>query len=167
MIVEGTLAHLDDLVELFDRYRVFYRKESDTKGAREFLTERLQHEESVVYLFYKDDIAAGFTQLYPKYSSARMVQNWILNDLFVKEEYRKFGIGEQLISRAFEFAKSKGAAFVQLETQVENVNAQRLYERLNFELQGPSFCCIRGTCRKEKLVSSAIRYFLSSIQITF
>ena len=43
----------------------------------------------------------------------------------------------QLINKAIEFAKSKDANFVQLETQVDNFVAQKLYQHLDFELQGP------------------------------
>ncbi|MBD1430478.1 MULTISPECIES: GNAT family N-acetyltransferase [Sphingobacterium] len=137
MIVLGTLDNLNDLVNLFDQYRIFYKKDSDLEGAEKFLSERIKNQESVIYIYYDKNIPVGFTQLYPKYSSARMVRNWILNDLFVLKEYRKTGIATQLINQAIEFAKSKDANFVQLETQVDNFVAQKLYQHLSFELQGP------------------------------
>ena len=137
MIIVGTLDNLSDLVGLFDQYRVFYKKDSDLEGATKFLSERINNQQSVIYIYYANNIAVGFTQLYPKYSSARMVRNWILNDLFVLEEYRKSGIATQLINQAIEFAKSKNANFVQLETQVDNFVAQKLYQQLGFELQAP------------------------------
>ena len=137
MIVAGDLDNLNDLVELFDQYRIFYKKESDLEGAENFLSDRIKNQESVIYIYYDKNIAVGFTQLYPKYSSARMVRNWILNDLFVLEEYRKTGIATQLINKAIEFAKSNDANFVQLETLVDNFIAQKLYQHLGFELQGP------------------------------
>lgn len=137
MIVSGTLDNLEDLIVLFDEYRIFYKKESDIDGARAFLSERILNNESIIFIYYNKNIAVGFTQLYPKYSSARMVQNWILNDLYVSKEYRKSGVGTCLIEAAEEFSRSKGAHFLQLETQVDNVNAQRLYQELGFELQLP------------------------------
>lgn len=137
MIVLGTLDNLHDLVGLFDQYRIFYNKDSDLEGAAKFLSERITNKESVIYIYYDKNIAVGFTQLYPKYSSALMVRNWILNDLFVLKEYRKTGIGTQLINKSIEFAKSNNANFVQLETQVDNFVAQRFYQHLGFELQGP------------------------------
>lgn len=137
MIVLGTLDNLNDLVGLFDQYRVFYKKDSNLEGAEIFLSTRINNQESVIYIYYVKNIPVGFTQLYPKYSSARMVRNWILNDLFVLEEYRKTRIATQLINQAIEFAKSKDANFVQLETQVDNFVAQKLYQHLGFELQGP------------------------------
>lgn len=137
MISFGTLDNLPDLVGLFDKYRIFYNKDSDLKGAEQFLSERIKNQESVIYIYYDKNIAVGFTQLYPTYSSARMVKNWILNDLFVLEEYRKTGVATQLINKVIEFAKSNDANFVQLETQVDNFVAQKLYQHLGFELQEP------------------------------
>ena len=137
MIVLGTLDNLNDLVGLFDQYRIFYKKDSDLEGAEKFLSERIKNQESVIYIYYDKNIPVGFTQLYPKYSSARMVRNWILNDLYVLKGYRKTGIATQLINKAIEFAISNDANYIQLETQVDNFVAQKLYQHLGFELQGP------------------------------
>lgn len=137
VIIKATLKELDDLVGLFDAYRVFYKKESALALGREFLKARLERNESHIFIAYRGSVPAGFTQLYPKYSSARLVQNWILNDLYVAEDFRRLGIGEQLIEEAMLFAKQQGADFVQLETQVENLTAQALYDKVGFELQKP------------------------------
>lgn len=129
------------VIPLFDKYRVFYKQPSDIALAERFIKARLENNESVIFVaFVEDDeqeVAVGFTQLYPKYSSARAVENWILNDLFVDEAYRKQGVGRQLIHIAMDFAKAQGATFVQLETAVDNVNAQHLYEAVGFEQQEP------------------------------
>lgn len=135
MLVTGTLDHLDDLAKLFDQYRIFYKRETDIDGAKRFLSERIRNKESIIFVYYEGNKAVGFTQLYPKYSSAMMVQNWILNDLYVVKEYRKCGIGTQLINAAAVFAKSKEAVFLQLSTQVDNTTAQQLYQALGFEVQ--------------------------------
>ncbi|UIR55391.1 GNAT family N-acetyltransferase [Sphingobacterium sp. SRCM116780] len=137
MIQQATLENLDELVELFDLYRIFYKKESNKEFAKTFLLDRLQNKESIVFIAYIGKEAVGFTQLYPLYSSARMEKNWILNDLYVKEEARKAGIGESLIKKAFSFAKENGAVFVQLSTAVDNYTAQSLYKKIGFELQEP------------------------------
>lgn len=100
------------VVNLFDQYRVFYKKESDLALATHFIRERLDNTESVIYVAMDGDTPVGFTQLYPKYSSARAVKNWILNDLFVDAKYRKQGIGAKLIAQAAEFAKAGGSAFI-------------------------------------------------------
>ncbi|WP_423148029.1 GNAT family N-acetyltransferase [Rubrolithibacter danxiaensis] len=104
--------------------------------AERFIEERLRKEESVIFVAF-DTVPVGFAQLYPKYSSARAEKNWILNDLFVEPEFRKRGVGAMLIKASVEFAKSKGAKFVQLETATDNFSAQRLYEATGFKKQEP------------------------------
>ena len=132
-----TVDDLQLVVNLFDKYRVFYKKESDIALAESFLKERLLNNESVIYVALDEQYAIGFTQLYPKYSSGRAEKNWILNDLYVDENYRKQGIGKKLIDAAISFAKEKSAKFVQLETATDNYNAQHLYELSGFIKQAP------------------------------
>jgi ribosomal protein S18 acetylase RimI-like enzyme len=122
---------------LFDKYRVFYKKTSDTALAEAFIKERLRNNESVVFVALEQALPTGFTQLYPKYSSVGATKNWILNDLYVDHNYRKQGIGEALIKTAMNFAKAEGATFVQLETAVDNYTAQSLYETIGFKKQEP------------------------------
>jgi ribosomal protein S18 acetylase RimI-like enzyme len=133
---------VDLVVDLFDRYRVFYKQSSDILRARTFLTERLSNNESIVVVALSNindtAIIKGFTQLYPKYSSARTVKNWILNDLYVDAAYRKQGIGKMLINYAMDFAKNNESEFVQLETAFDNYTAQSLYESIGFVKQAPS-----------------------------
>lgn len=42
-ISQATLSDLDELNELFDGYRIFYKKKSNKEGSREFLKERIQN----------------------------------------------------------------------------------------------------------------------------
>lgn len=125
------------VVGLFNQYRIFYGKFSDLGMAKAFIDARLANKESIIFVALADDQPVGFTQLYPKYSSARLSKNWILNDLFVDLDYRKQGIGEALIETAMNFAKTQGATFVQLETAVDNYTAQSLYETIGFKKQEP------------------------------
>ncbi|MGH8426671.1 MAG: hypothetical protein ACRES7_01640 [Gammaproteobacteria bacterium] len=84
-IRRAELSDLDALAPLFDAYRSFYGRKSDLYGARTFLEERLQREESIIFLAELDSQPAGFTQLYPLFSSVNMSRIWILNDLYVTE----------------------------------------------------------------------------------
>ena len=138
LIVKQISAGEAELVfELFDKYRGFYKQPSDIKLAESFIKDRLNNNESVIYVAFLDGWAVGFTQLYPKYSSMGGVKNWILNDLYVEEPYRKQGIAGLLIQAAMDFAKVNNAMFVQLETQADNYTAQSLYESVGFIRQEP------------------------------
>ncbi|WHZ06313.1 MAG: hypothetical protein OJF59_000065 [Cytophagales bacterium] len=133
--LNNTQGHL--VFDLFDKYRVFYKQQSDIATAKKFIQERLDNNESVIFVSLDLDKPIGFTQLYPKYSSARVIKNWILNDLYVEKEYRKKGIGENLIKTAMDFARQHGAKFVELSTAVDNYTAQSLYEQVGFKKLEP------------------------------
>lgn len=131
-IVQATINNLDALSKLFDLYRLFYQQPSDMDGARAFLNDRLNNEESVIFMAFDDSEAIGFVQLYPLFSSISMKQTWVLNDLYVKEQGRGKGFGEALLRRAINFAEDTGAKGVLLETGKDNVKARNLYEKVGF-----------------------------------
>ena len=132
-VTRCSLSEIPKLVPLFDSYRSFYSQTSDVTGAKAFLTQRIEGNESVVFVALDDSgHAVGFTQLYPLFSSVSMKRIWLLNDLFVVEGSRKQGIGEALLNKAKEFAEKSGAGGILLETGTENVNAQKLYEKLGY-----------------------------------
>ena len=138
-IQKATLNDLDALTELFDLYRLFYEQESDLKGAKEFLQERFMNEESTVFIAYDENDPVGFTQLFPSFSSVSMQRSWVLNDLYVKESARRRGIAEKLIKKAIGFAEETGAKGILLETGSENVNAQKLYEKIGFKRESSCY----------------------------
>jgi GNAT superfamily N-acetyltransferase len=132
-VIRATLDHLEELVPLFDGYRQFYQQVSDQAAARHFIQQRLAQDESVIFLAMLGEQASGFTQLYPSFSSVSMKRLWILNDLFVAPTARGQGIGEALLERARQFTLETGAKGLMLETAVDNLTAQRLYERLGWQ----------------------------------
>ncbi|AOP35519.1 acetyltransferase [Leptospira tipperaryensis] len=133
-IREVAITDLNPVSRLFDEYRQFYEKESDLSGASKFLEERILKGESKIYVAVDDDEKnyCGFTQLYPSFTSLSMKRTWILNDLFVRPEYRKQGVAKALIERAVSLARSMDAKYVSLSTAHNNKNAQKLYESLGF-----------------------------------
>ena len=131
-IITATLDQIEDLVPLFDAYRVFYKQPSDLEAARTFLSERLYLGESMIFLAYHEGRPVGFTQLYPLFSSTSMKRIWLLNDLYVVPDLRGQRIGEQLIQRAADVMRSFGAVRLKLSTQTTNLSGQKLYERVGF-----------------------------------
>jgi ribosomal protein S18 acetylase RimI-like enzyme len=139
IVKKAILNDLESLSELFDLYRVFYEQRSNQEGAREFLKARIINKESVIFIAFDGEHSVGFVQLYPSFSSVSMMRSWVLNDLYVKEQFRGKGAGEKLIYKAIQFAKETGAKGVMLETGKENLNAQRLYEKIGFERESNYF----------------------------
>jgi ribosomal protein S18 acetylase RimI-like enzyme len=132
--VRAATKDLDELAPLFDGYRQFYGQRSDMPAARAFLSERIERGESVIYLAYtRPGEAAGFTQLYPSFSSVSLKPLWILNDLFVRTDVRRGGVGRALLERARQHAAETKAKGLVLSTAVTNKAAQTLYESCGWQ----------------------------------
>jgi len=131
-IRQATINDLNQLSVLFAQYRVFYEQPFEPDEATLFLKERLSKEESIVFIAIENDRYTGFIQLYPSFSSVGMKKIWILNDLFVSANYREKGIGQLLIDHVLAYCKETGRKKVVLSTAYDNINAQKLYEKLGF-----------------------------------
>ena len=108
-IIEAEPKHIEQVGELFDLYRQFYKYESNLI-------------ESTNYI--KDRIAT--------FGSLDLGKIIILYDLYVKEDHRKNNIGRQLMIRSHEYAKKINAKRIQLSTATDNFIGQSLYESLGY-----------------------------------
>jgi GNAT superfamily N-acetyltransferase len=134
-IEQASVIHLNELATLFDQYRVFYKKSSDIEAAKQFLKERIEAKESVIFISFNDkNVITGFTQLYPLFSSTRMKKLWLLNDLFVDSAHRGNGISVALIEKAKELCRQTLACGLLLETAKANEIGNNLYPRTGFTL---------------------------------
>ena len=138
-IFEASPFDLEQLSSLLDEYRKFYEQESDIAAAQRFLAERMKNKDSVIFVAAYEGELTGFVQLYPLFSSVQMKRLWLLNDLFVRADYRKKGIGEALIKQAKEYAIQTAACGIMLETSVTNVEGNNLYIKEKFHLIGNNF----------------------------
>jgi len=139
-VFQATSNNIDQVVDLFDAYRVWYRKPSDKVSAKAFLLERIYTKESVIYVCENENKELiGFTQLYPIFSSTRMKRMWLLNDLFVHPDSRGLGISKLLIQKAKSLAKANNACGILLETEKSNDIGNKLYPSENFELEENNF----------------------------
>lgn len=132
-IRQATITDVPLLVPLFDAYRRFYRQPSDPDGAQRFLLERLEYNQSVIFLAFEDAAAIGFTQLYPSFSSGAMARIFILNDLFVAPEARRRGAGSALLEAAAQYGRRAGGLRLVLSTELTNTTAQSAYEKMGWK----------------------------------
>lgn len=137
-ITEANLNHIEELIPLFDNYRLFYKQDSDLSAAKNFLLERIQNKESIIFIAYLNNQAVGFTQLYTTFSSVSLQSIYILNDLYVSQAHRGKRIGESLLNKAKELCIEKKYKGLALETGINNP-AQHLYEKLGWKKDTNSF----------------------------
>jgi GNAT superfamily N-acetyltransferase len=129
-ILKASLEDLEIVTPLFDLYRQFYGQETDINSANEFMSDRIRNNESVIFLAIdeKNNTGMGFVQLYPAFSSVSLKRIWILNDLFIHEDYRRKGIAEELINIIKSFTRQTNAKGLILETHITN-SEDRLSKR--------------------------------------
>lgn len=134
-IRKATIEDLTLLSALFDQYRMFYNKESNIEEGKKFLSERIIKNESVIYVAEDDNkTLGGFIQLYPLFSSTRMKKLWLLNDLFVNENFRGKQISVALINKAKDLVRETNACQLSLETSKTNDIGNQLYPKTGFVL---------------------------------
>ena len=127
-------ADIADLAPLFDAYRMFYGQPADPTRASAFVWDRLIQGDSVFLLARgQDGSALGFTQLYPTFSSIACRRAFVLNDLYIVEAARGQGVARALLDAARTHAMGAGAAYISLETAIDNTRAQALYESFGFQ----------------------------------
>ncbi|MEM9243632.1 MAG: GNAT family N-acetyltransferase [Pseudomonadota bacterium] len=127
-------ANVDAIAILFDNYRQFYRQDSDITGARAYLKERIDRQQSVIFVAYDEhQRLIGFAQLYPMFSSVAMKKHWLLNDLYITDTHRRQGVAKQLLDAVHKFARQDGADRVALKTEKHNAIAKQLYEKLGYQ----------------------------------
>jgi hypothetical protein len=88
-VYQATVNDLDGVSGLFNLYRMFYQQASDLDGAKKYVKERIENNESIIFVVKDKEKYLGFTQLYPTFSSISMKRAWILNDLYVTTDSRK------------------------------------------------------------------------------
>ncbi|CAK8741588.1 hypothetical protein SODG_004905 [Sodalis praecaptivus] len=117
---------------LVDLYREFYGEEINHSRSLEFVRERLYLGDSKVIVAVSGGKIVGFVQLFPSFSTVTLQRLWILNDLYVLEDFRSRKVGLKLLESAKAFALEHGAKELFIEGAVSNARARTVCERFGF-----------------------------------
>jgi ribosomal protein S18 acetylase RimI-like enzyme len=79
-----------------------------------------------------DAPAAGFCQLRYRFGVWHGVDDCWLEDLFVREEHSRRGLGSALVEATIERARARGCARIELAANEANPPAIALYQRFGF-----------------------------------
>ena len=132
-IIEAESNHIEQVGELFDLYRQFYKYESNLIESTNYIKDRIINKESIIFIATsKQKEVMGFVQLYETFGSLDLGKIIILYDLYVKKNHRKNKIGRQLILKSHEHAKKINSKRIQLLTATDNFIGQSLYESLGY-----------------------------------
>lgn len=133
-IIRAGIEQLEAVAALFDQYRQFYEEQADLAACKQFIGNRLSNNQSVIFAAQSvTGELLGFTQLYRSFCSVEMTELIYLYDLFVTPAARRQGVARSLMQAAREYASSRGAGRLQLETAITNLAGQALYEQLGWQ----------------------------------
>ncbi len=129
----ASIADFNKIAPLFDAYRQFYEQEPDLEFAQQFISARLNNNESIIFIAEDEtQNALGFCQIYPSFCSVIGAPIYVLYDLFVSPIARKSGLGKMLLEAAHEHAEANNIPRMDLTTAKTNLTAQSLYESLGW-----------------------------------
>jgi len=132
-IIRASSKDINSVANLFDLYRQFYSYKSDISASIDYIKERIENNESIIFIATNDKgNGLGFVQLYETFGSLDLGKIIVLYDLYVKEEFRKNKIGRELMLKSHEYAKEIKAKRIQLSTATNNFIGQSLYESLGY-----------------------------------
>ena len=131
-IIRANKNHIEGVSVLFDLYRQFYKYQKDLNNSKNYIYKRIVNNESIIYICTKNEKIIAFVQLYETFDSLNLNKKLVLYDLYVLEKYRKLGIGRKLMNKSKDFALNNNFSRIELSTSMDNYNAQKLYESLDY-----------------------------------
>ncbi|GAA5556408.1 hypothetical protein Asch01_01110 [Acinetobacter schindleri] len=132
LVRRAQVEDLQQLSVLFDEYRQFYGASSNQELSYQFLKQRFEDHQTVIFINTKDDIFTGFILLYLRFSSVACSKFYVLDDVYITPLYRRHGAARQLIDTAILFARHENALRISLDTQKNNHQSHKLYESMGF-----------------------------------
>ena len=132
VVIEIATAVDDELVAAFDRLIPQLSTSSPPPG-RAGLEAIVANPETVLFVARVDGIIAGSLTL-AFYRIPTGLKSWI-EDVVVDDAARGQGIGESLSRAAVEEARRRGAKDVSLTSRPHREAANRLYQRIGFDLR--------------------------------
>ncbi|WP_372998742.1 aminoglycoside 6'-N-acetyltransferase [Lutispora sp.] len=104
-------------------------------------------ENGAVFIYYDENIPVGFAQCSLRYDYVEGTESspvGYLEGIYVKDEYRKRGIGKKLLMQCEEWAKSKGCSEFASDCELNNTESFKFHLQLGFEEANRIICFKRN-----------------------
>lgn len=96
---------------------------------KDYFKNVISNEDNILLCYIDENIVKGYIYLKPTGDNKK---GYLIDGLYVKEEYRNNGIGKALISEAINLIKDKEVDYIDINVMNNNLNAIKLYKSLNF-----------------------------------
>jgi len=125
---------LNEIMEKTNTNAFNFNEEETQKRAEDFLDKELY----VVFVAKEENKYIGFISMYTSYALYSEGEYGTIPELYVKSEYRSLNIGQALLEKAKEFARSKGWKRLEVTTPPlpEFERTLSFYETNHFEISG-------------------------------
>ncbi len=134
MIEAVSKNNIEEVLPLIRKYQEFYKITTiDDDRNKIFFSQFGESGDNGCLFLYRNDEGKpiAFATVYFTFVSSIPAKVGVMNDLYTLPEYRRKGIGRNLINHCLRFALSKGAVRLQWLTAEDNESAQKLYESLD------------------------------------
>ncbi|MDX8362072.1 MULTISPECIES: GNAT family N-acetyltransferase [Bacillaceae] len=109
----------------------FYHKEQPPASKIDNLINMLtQQKEGIQFVAEHHGELIGFATLYFSYSTLSAQKVVVLNDLYVRNNYRGTGVAEKLFQKCVDYKDTNNFAFMSWETAPDNTRAQNFYKKM-------------------------------------
>jgi len=127
-------SDMEILLELMRESYAFEQFPFNRSAARKALSDILHHDSlGRVWLIKTENKVIGYIVLTLGFSLEYHGRDAIIDELYIKEDYRGQGIGTRAIELASKESRLLGIKALHLEVERKNTNAQRFYRKIGFE----------------------------------
>jgi ribosomal protein S18 acetylase RimI-like enzyme len=129
---------VDDVAGLMTGFRDYMGRSQPADDLMRTTAGRIIREPNSEFLLAAPDGAdepAAVCQLRFRLAIWTGVEDCWLEDLFVRDDARRSGLGRALVAQALERARARGCRRVELDVDDDNASAIALYEAMGFSLE--------------------------------
>ena len=129
---------VDAVASLLAEFRDWFGKAEPPESQIRDTVAVLVGDPNTEYLLGGDDGPAGVCQLRYRLAVWTGAEDCWLEDLFVREDARRTGLGRTLVEAAFERARARGCKRMHLDVDEDNTNALAFYASMGFSTEPKS-----------------------------
>jgi ribosomal protein S18 acetylase RimI-like enzyme len=142
-IVRATESHIPDIVELWIEFMEHHKdidprfpmKDDAHTGYEQHLTEQMEVENTLVLVALDESRVVGYSvslvNKYPPIWVERQTYGFI-DTMVIKSDYRRRGVGEQMLNRIFEWLTSRDTDMVELSVSARNLIGYSFWKKHGF-----------------------------------
>ena len=132
VLTAPTRAEIEQLAEMFDRYRLHYGEAADALRTASWLEENISSSRLEAFVAEDKGTFVGFAITMTVPASLRLGHFWQIRDIFVLPNHRRLGVGRTLLEFIRAAAVGAGALRLVLQTEADNTPALRLYDESGY-----------------------------------